>query len=59
MAPKTKSYKILGIVSSDAKGAYSFKYKTSVKGSWMFRTSFADPATGMTASSIPETVKVK
>ncbi len=36
-----------------------FKYKTSVKGTWWFRTSFADPATGMTASSIPETVKVK
>lgn len=59
MAPKTKSYKILGVVSSDDKGAYSFKYKTSVKGTWMFRASFADPATGMTASSIPESVKVK
>lgn len=59
MAPKTKTYKLLGVVDSDSKGAYSFKYKTSVKGTWMFRTSFADPATGMTASSIPESVKIK
>lgn len=58
-APNSKVYKLLATVSSDSKGAYSLKYKTSLKGTWWFRTSFADPATGMTASSIPETVKVK
>ena len=58
-APGAKSYKVLAIVDSDAKGAYSLKYKTSAKGTWWFRTSFTDPATAMKASSIPETVKVK
>ena len=58
-APGAKSYKLVATVDTDAQGAYSLEYKTSVKGTWWFRTSFQDPATGMRASSIPETVKVK
>ena len=58
-APGAKSYKVVATVETDAKGAYSLKYKMPAKGTWWFRTSFTDPATAMKASSIPETVTVK
>jgi hypothetical protein len=58
-APGASSYATIGTMSSDAKGAYSFKYKTKAKGIWSFRTQFQDVAKGLSAQSPVVKVRIK
>jgi hypothetical protein len=55
--PGSASWTTLGTATSDAKGGYTYSYRTKITGTWSFRSAFQDAAKGF--SAVSSTVKVK
>jgi len=57
--PGAKAFRTLVTRTSNASGAYSYRYKTSTKGTWSFRTLFTDQKTALSAMSPTVKVRIK
>jgi hypothetical protein len=57
--PGASAFKTLVTRTSNASGAYSYRYKTTTKGSWSFRTLFTDQKTALSATSPTVKVRIK
>jgi hypothetical protein len=57
--PGASAFRNVGISTTDASGAYSYRYRTSAKGTWSFRAQFIDTHTSLAATSPIVKVRVK
>ena len=57
--PGASSFKNLSTRTTDAAGAYSYRYRTVIKGTWSFRTYFMDNKTELSAMSATVKVRIK
>lgn len=57
--PGASAFKNLSTRTTDAAGAYSYRYRTVVKGTWSFRTYFMDNKTELSAMSATVKVRIK
>jgi hypothetical protein len=57
--PGASAFKDLGASTSDAVGAYSYRYRSSSKGTWSFRAAFTDTKTALSALSPLVKVRIK
>ena len=57
--PGTSAFRTLASRTTDATGAYSCRYRTSIKGTWWFRAQFTDTPTALSALSPTVRVRVK
>ena len=57
--PGASAFKTLANRSTDASGMYAYRYRTTSKGTWSFRTQFTDGPTALSALSPIVKVRVK
>jgi hypothetical protein len=57
--PGASAFRNVGISTTDATGAYSYRYRTSTKGTWSFRAQFIDTKTSLAALSPIVKARVK
>jgi len=57
--PGSSTWKTLAVRSTSASGAYSYRYRTAVKGTWSFRAKFAETETSLGSYSSIVKVRVK
>lgn len=57
--PGASSFKNLSTRTTNAAGAYSYRYRTVIKGTWSFRTYFMDAKTELSAKSATVKVRIK
>lgn len=57
--PGASAFKSLSIRTTDAAGAYSYRYRSLVKGTWSFRSYFMDTKTELSAMSATVKVRIK
>ena len=59
LKPGTHTWKTLVVRSTSAAGAYSYKYRTTVKGTWSFKSVYSGSATTVASTSSIVTVRIK
>jgi hypothetical protein len=57
--PGASAFRTLTTRTTDATGAFSYRYRTPAKGTWSFRTRFADTKTALSATSATVKVRIK
>ena len=57
--PGASAFKTLTTRTTDAEGAYSYRYRTSTEGTWSFRAQFTDAKTALSATSATVKLRVK